>query len=385
MKKKKIEKLIRIQGKDIRPSDDVRLRIQNELGIEVKQKRVASFRKPTFSYVFAGGIAFAMIALVALALVVSGIGYTGELTESYVSIDINPSLELTLSPSETVTEVRAMNEDAVALLYGEALVGMQIEEALDKVVDLAIEMGYIDESGENAIKYVAINGNLEKENQLSTLIQEKLQNGFSERGVNCQVLAKFGNTTAAEAKLQRVSVGKMELIKAAREIDKSLRVSELKEMSVSQINEIITSYDSSAINEAEEDVEENITQIRDQLTAEINIVKAMIKDISLRYEQMKTVAQGNPGNNSEVVSLVSAFNNEYPDYEFNYNGPLPIQNYYEGLNQHMESVLDTLENERSEFQDEYNKAEKTGRREYAMSGPHGSQNPGENGHGHGRG
>ena len=385
MNKKKIEKLIRIQGKDIRPSDDVRLRIQNELGIEVKQKRVASLRKPTFSYVFAGGMAFAMIALVALALVVSGIGYTGELTESYVSIDINPSLELKLSPSETVTEVRAMNEDAVALLYGEALVGMQIEEALNKVVDLAIEMGYIDESGENAIKYVAINGNLEKENQLSTLIQEKLQNGFSERGVNCQVLAKFGNTTAAEAKLQRVSVGKMELIKAAREIDKSLRVSELKEMSVSQINEIITSYDSSAINEAEEDVEENITQIRDQLTAEINIVNAIINDISLQYEQMKTVAQSNPGNNSEVVSLVSAFNNEYPDYEFNYNGPLPIQNYYEGLNQHMESVLDTLENERSEFQDEYNKAEKTGRREYAMSGPHGSQNPGENGHGHGRG
>lgn len=98
MNKKKIEKLIRIQGRDIRPSDDVRLRIQNELGIEVKQKRVASLRKPTFSYVFAGGIAFAMIALVALALVVSGIGYTGELTESYVSIDINPSLELKVVP-----------------------------------------------------------------------------------------------------------------------------------------------------------------------------------------------------------------------------------------------------------------------------------------------
>jgi hypothetical protein len=385
MNKRKIEKLIRSQGKDIRPSDEIRLRIQNQLGIETEQKRVTAIRKTTFSYALAGGMAFAVIALVALAIVVSGVGYTGEISESYISIDINPSLELTLSNADTVTGVRAMNEDAVALLYGEDLVGIQIEEALDRVVELSIEIGYIDESSDNAIKYVAINENLEKENQLSNIIKEKLQKKFAEKGVNCEVLAKFGNATSAEAKFQRVSVGKMELIKAVREIDKSLKVPDLKKMSVRELNEIITLYDSSAISAAEEEIEENFTLTRNQLSAEIEIVSSILDDISLRYDAMETTAQENPGNNSEVAELVSEFNAEYPDYDFYYTGSPPAQSYYAELFQHMESVIDELENEKAELQSEYVNAEKTGRKEYAGSGPHGNQNSGGNGQGHGRG
>ncbi len=66
---------------------------------------------------------------------------------SYVSIDINPSIELTVDAENKVVSVYAANEDANVLLYEETgIVGANIEGAIAKITELAIELGYIDET-----------------------------------------------------------------------------------------------------------------------------------------------------------------------------------------------------------------------------------------------
>ncbi|MBQ2809690.1 MAG: hypothetical protein IJF11_02230 [Clostridia bacterium] len=66
---------------------------------------------------------------------------------SYVSIDINPSIELTVDAENKVVSVYAANEDANVLLYEETgIVGADIEGAIAKITELAIELGYIDET-----------------------------------------------------------------------------------------------------------------------------------------------------------------------------------------------------------------------------------------------
>lgn len=65
---------------------------------------------------------------------------------AYVSVDINPSIELVVDKDNTVVSVRGENEDAQVLLYNESGInGADITDAIDKITSLAIELGYLDE------------------------------------------------------------------------------------------------------------------------------------------------------------------------------------------------------------------------------------------------
>lgn len=66
---------------------------------------------------------------------------------SFVSLDINPSIELTLDKNDKVLSVYGGNEDGLVLLYNEeSLVGADVETAIEKITSLAVEYGYLDEN-----------------------------------------------------------------------------------------------------------------------------------------------------------------------------------------------------------------------------------------------
>lgn len=65
---------------------------------------------------------------------------------AYVSLDINPSIELIVDKDNKVVSVRGENEDGQVLLYGETgIEGEKIDAAVDKITDLAVKYGYLDE------------------------------------------------------------------------------------------------------------------------------------------------------------------------------------------------------------------------------------------------
>lgn len=65
---------------------------------------------------------------------------------SFVSLDINPSIELTLDKHDKVLSVYGGNEDGQVLLYNEEeLVGLDVETAVEKITSLAVRYGYLDE------------------------------------------------------------------------------------------------------------------------------------------------------------------------------------------------------------------------------------------------
>jgi hypothetical protein len=66
--------------------------------------------------------------------------------ESLVSIDVNPSVSLLLDGENKVLSVVAENEDAQVLLYNENFVGLTAEQATQKIADLAVELGYLNEN-----------------------------------------------------------------------------------------------------------------------------------------------------------------------------------------------------------------------------------------------
>ena len=95
--------------------------------------------------------------------------------ESFVSLDVNPSIELTLDENDKVISARGTNEDGQVLLVDVNLKGLTVEKAVEKITDLAVEFGYLDE--ENKVVGTSVSAKDE------AAIQELLQK------VNAKVVA----------------------------------------------------------------------------------------------------------------------------------------------------------------------------------------------------
>nr|WP_243237345.1 anti-sigma factor domain-containing protein [Heliobacterium chlorum] len=75
----------------------------------------------------------------------------------FVTIDINPSIELGLDENDRVISVRSLNQDAEKLLTQRQLQGLHVEEAVALITDEAVKLGYLASAKDNAV-VIAVTG-----------------------------------------------------------------------------------------------------------------------------------------------------------------------------------------------------------------------------------
>lgn len=108
-------------------------------------------------------IALALFMLVPMAALCCSCGNTDapEGTVTRVTVDINPSIELMVDDQNKVISATALNDDGSILLAGEVIVGMEAEEAVEYIVSLSTETGYIVKGNvsadENTVK-ISVSG-----------------------------------------------------------------------------------------------------------------------------------------------------------------------------------------------------------------------------------
>lgn len=98
---------------------------------------------------------------------------------AYVSIDINPSLELGLDKDGTVREARGLNEDGVKLLEKVEYKNLPAEKAIRNITRAAVNNQYLAGEKENKIifTYSAVdeqNVNIEQESEIFGKLQKEL-------------------------------------------------------------------------------------------------------------------------------------------------------------------------------------------------------------------
>lgn len=94
-------------------------------------------------------LSIALSAILTLGAASTLIACGGEKSDrqSYVSLDINPAIELIVDKNDKVISVRGENEDGQVLLYEETgIQGEKIDKAIEKITELAIKYGYLDEN-----------------------------------------------------------------------------------------------------------------------------------------------------------------------------------------------------------------------------------------------
>ena len=94
-------------------------------------------------------LAFALIAVAALALT---LGFqvkqaSPKVAYAIVSVDINPSFELTAAEDGSVLSIEAVNEDAKTIIT-EDLIGLPVEQAVEQLIIRATEAGFINADDE---------------------------------------------------------------------------------------------------------------------------------------------------------------------------------------------------------------------------------------------
>jgi len=147
---------------------------------------------------------------------------------SYVSMRINPEIELVVDSEGKVVAVNAINEDGETVLTQLNLIGMTAEEAGEAFTSVATELGFIDVNTEEATVYILAEG---KNDDFVKGLEEKLTkriNGFfDKKGIFGKVSPEELEEFEALATEWNVSV------KDARMIDRILQL--YPEMTVEEI------------------------------------------------------------------------------------------------------------------------------------------------------
>lgn len=101
-------------------------------------------------------LAAALIVLV-VSVALSGslrsvlqIGSFDEVCTALVSVDINPSIEISINKKEQIVDVRARNEDGKKILSSLELKSKKLTEGVNEIVSAAKAMGYIN-AGKNVV------------------------------------------------------------------------------------------------------------------------------------------------------------------------------------------------------------------------------------------
>ncbi len=145
-------------------------------------------------------------------------------TFAQVILDVNPSVLLQVEEEDTIHHAQALNADGEKILEGLTLDGTSLDEAMDTLVSVMVDNGYLSEM-QNSVLVSVADEDQEKQSALqdrvSQMIAEAVQADLADTGVGASVISQSVDTEDEElvrlADTFGISLGKAALIKRMME------------------------------------------------------------------------------------------------------------------------------------------------------------------------
>ena len=150
---------------------------------------------------------------------------------SLISLDINPSIEISLTKNEKVRSVVALNDDAKAVVEDD-LVGQQLDYVLDRIADKVIEKGYTD--GDRVVVIVNADGDFDND-----FVERKLIDAFDRRQMVTEVI-KVDNINAEDeeiAKKYNISRAKASYINSIKKDNENISIDDMIDKPANELKE----------------------------------------------------------------------------------------------------------------------------------------------------
>ncbi len=226
----------------IKAEDELKEKTLNYIRMEANKIKQKNNIKNNDEKYFGKGIfgmkklAGALLSITVLALVALGGFNIYNNPVAYVSMDINPSVELGLNFMNRVVSVEGINEDGKGLLTETKLRNMTADEAVQVLVQEANKKGYINDDGSSVVAITALADNEQDAEQLQDRIKDRVKEMINEKNMECVVYADHANLELRnEAENYDISPGKYRLIQMLQELDVNIEVNEYKEATVKEI------------------------------------------------------------------------------------------------------------------------------------------------------
>ena len=196
--------------------------------------------------------ALAVVGVVGIATKGFGLFKEKE-AKSMVTIDTNPSIELVVDEKDKVVSVRGANDDGKLVLYGEKVVGKDVEKAVEIIIQAEIDTGYIvanAQIGANQFSLTVSSDTTVESSELINSIQNKVKEV-------CE------NNNIAIALEESKALARSELEKLALELDPNLTEERVKEMETSQLLAVVKLYQLETVELYNAKLEELYTDVKE--------------------------------------------------------------------------------------------------------------------------
>ena len=196
--------------------------------------------------------ALAVVGVVGIATKGFGLFKEKE-AKSMVTIDTNPSIELVVDEKDKVVSVRGANDDGKLVLYGEKVVGKDVEKAVEIIIQAEIDTGYIvanAQIGANQFSLTVSSDTTVESSELINSIQNKVKEVCESNHI-------------AIALEESKALARSELEKLALELDPTLTEERVKEMETSQLLAVVKLYQLETVELYNSKLEELYTDVKE--------------------------------------------------------------------------------------------------------------------------
>ena len=189
---------------------------------------------------------------------------TGTLT--YISMRINPEIEVVADENGEIIAVNPVNADAEVVLAEVDLVGQTVAEAGETFTEVATELGYLDADSEDATVYIDAEGeNEELCEELENNISDSIHRYFDNNGIFGKVSPETLDQYADKAAEWGLSAGQVKMI---------IRLLDLyPEMTEEQALALTPSERMALIKESGKEEKKVSVGLRDEMKAEVDLLK----------------------------------------------------------------------------------------------------------------
>ena len=233
--------------------DDIKAQTQL---IESTKQYLSEKQRNQSRLIFRRAFQRACIAVCMIFVLAAGVGGYSlyQMPVSYVSIDVNPSIELALNRFDRVVSMTAYNAEGEEILKSLSLKGKKYTDAIHIIMECKAMDAYLTDESE-LVFAVAAEGS--REDKLKTGV-ERCSNHMNHKSQN--ISADIG--IVSQAHDHGFSVGKYYTYLQLLQYDDTVTVDECRDMSISQMHGLINEHEHEtdtqhSQNEGDEDLKES--------------------------------------------------------------------------------------------------------------------------------
>lgn len=197
----------------------------------------------------------AVAAAACLCLVTAGGGawhyqYQNRQIDSVIGIDVNPSVELSISRKNRILKAEPLNADAESIMEDMDLKGVELNVAVNAVIGSMVTHGYLGDL-DNAILVTVSNDSIKKATVLRTSVVEDIEQTLQENQVKAVVYDQQVIEEDAVRKLADtygISYGKAYFLKELISQNENLTEADMERLSTMNMEEIAREIAKDSLN-----------------------------------------------------------------------------------------------------------------------------------------